>query len=170
MLPEKWSLQLSLYRCKCLSYLNIFIYLCLILMHLFIIFLSSAIFKYLYLYLFIFILSPALETSMQPWQMPTILLHSKTFGYGIFQMTDYTAKPRTLAIATFHLFLQCKTTAQLQWWDASESLKCYITIYYITFCYIIFILYCIMIYYITIYRCRFVIWISTSIINTCNHK
>ena len=120
--------------------------------------------------LFIIILSPALKDSMQPWQMRIILLHSKTIGYGIFQMTDYTAKPRTLAIATFHLFLQCKTTAQLQWWDASESLKCYITIYYITFCYIIFILYCIMIYCITIYRCRFVIWISTSIINTCNHK
>ena len=169
MLPEKLSLQLSLYRCKCLSYLNIFIYLCLIFMHLFIIFLSSAIFKYLYLYLFIIILSPALETSMQPWQMRTILLHSKTFGYGIFQMTDYTAKPRTLAIATFHLFLQCKTTAQLQWWDASESPKCYITIYFITIWYIIFILYYIMVY-ITIYRCRFVIWISTSIINACNHK
>ena len=143
------------YLCKCLSYFNIFIYPCLILMHLLIVKI---------------ILRSALETSMQPWQMPTILPHSKPFGYGIFQMTDYTAKPRILAIATCHLILQCKTTAQLQWWDASESLKCFITIYYITFCYIIFILYCNMIYYITIYRCRFVIWISTSIINTCNHK
>ena len=60
------------------------------------------------------ILRSALETSMQPWQMPTILPHSKPFGYGIFQMTDYTAKPRILAIATCHLILQCKTTAQLQ--------------------------------------------------------